>query len=90
MPRIVISLVTAGLLLLTACSSRTPQEAAVDKNAAMMEDAIERAADNLESMAGNTADANASDAIRNAADNLEDLKGNIADDAQAQKDNLTQ
>ncbi|WP_375392787.1 hypothetical protein [uncultured Sphingomonas sp.] len=66
----------AGLVLLTACR-QTPEASAIDHNAAMIADSLERQADNMEAMAGNVADPNMSDALENAADRLDDVKDNV-------------
>ena len=87
MKKFALVAVAAGLLSLGACN-KSPEAAAIDNNAAVMEDSLENAADNMEALADNTADTNASEAMENAADNLEDMKGNVADAADAAKDNL--
>lgn len=81
--------VAAGLTSLSGCGSPSPQEAAIDSNAAVLEDQLERAANNLDALADNAADRNAAAALDQAADNLEDFKSNVADSADAAKDNLT-
>ena len=87
MNKYALLLAATGLMSLAACN-KSPEAQAVDNNAALIEDSLENAADNMEALADNTADTNASEAMENAADNLEDMKGNVADAAEATTDNM--
>ena len=80
-------LAAAGLMSLAACN-KSPEAQAIDNNAAAVEGSLENQADNMEALADNTADANASEALENTADNLEDAKSNVAAAADANTDNL--
>ncbi len=82
--KLLVLVLIAGLVSLTACR-QTPEASAIDHNAAMIADSLERQADNMEAMAGNVADPNMSDALENAADRLDDVKDNVADAADAAK-----
>lgn len=74
-------------LALTACHP-SPEAAAIDGNAAMIEASLQRQADEMEAMANNVADQQDAEAIANAADDLQEVKDNIADAAGVAKKNL--
>ncbi len=80
-------LAAAGLIAVTACH-QSPQRTAIDANAAAMEASLENQADDLEALADNAADRNASQAMQNAADDMKDMRDNVANAADAAKDNL--
>lgn len=80
------ALIAAALLSLAACG-KTPEEAAIDNNAAAIEASLVNQADALEALANNAADADAAAAMGNAADRLKEQKESVEDAAEAAKGN---
>ena len=70
------ALVPILALTLAACGG-APEEPPVANNVAMIQEALEREADNMEAMADATSNKIEEQALENAADVLEDLKGDI-------------
>jgi hypothetical protein len=76
------------LLVLFAGCGETPEEAAIERNAAALQASLEAQADNMEAMADAAADRNAAEVIGQAADRLENEKAEVANAAEAAKDRL--
>src|SRR6478609_2143094 len=74
MKKVVFVLAAAGLMSLAACSKQTPAENATDATA----NALDNAGENLEDLAENTTDANASEALSNDAENAHDAADAVA------------
>jgi hypothetical protein len=87
MKKIVLVAAAAGLLSVSACS-KSPEAAAVENNAEMMQDALDNAADNLEAMADESANAAAAESMENQADTLEQASDNVGAAAEAKIDNM--
>lgn len=77
----------ASFLSLAACHT-SPEATNIAANAVMQESALENAADNMEAMADDAADANAAEAMANAAVDLRGMKGDVANAAAAQEANV--
>lgn len=80
-------LLFVGLAALSACR-QPPEAAAIDRNAAMIQESLERQAANMEAMANNAVDPGAGEALDNAANQLDDARDNVADAADAAKKDL--
>jgi outer membrane lipoprotein-sorting protein len=83
-----LRLIAPVLLLFLAGCGESPQEAAIESNAAALQASLEAQADNMEAMADAAADRNAAEAIEDAADRLEDEKAEVANAAEASKSEL--
>lgn len=78
-------LMTAPLWLSLIACAKPPEAAAIDNNAAMIEDSLERQADTMEAVANNAADQNAAAALSKGADTLHAASDHVADTAAAAK-----